>query len=78
MLAYRNFDKCIIAAPDTEKDAEKLKRCKATLAPSVEENLCLHLVNCKLALEIRTTLENVYEAKGFWNRKNHYMICGGR
>lgn len=68
-LDLNNLEKCIKCKDDDEStpletEATKLKEAKARLALSVDESIFVYIRKATSALEIWTTLQQLYEDKG--------------
>lgn len=79
-LALKGYTNCIIAAESTtsepvpphtavEKDSAKLAAAKAILVLSLESNLFPHVRKCKSALEVWHTIQELFEDRGHFRRK---------
>lgn len=65
VLALKGLEQCIsLVDSEREKDAKKLRECKAILSLSVEPPIYVHIQNCESAIDIWKALQKLYETKG--------------
>lgn len=72
LIDYKGYGSCIETEIDKasglavviEKDAGKLRSCKALLGLCVKENIFTHISKCTTAIEIWTCLKALYEDSG--------------
>jgi len=68
-LEMRDLENCIVAKDDepnvpVEVKPDRLKKAKNALVLSVDDSIFVHIRKAKTALEIWTTLQNLYEDNG--------------